>query len=567
MLRIALAAALAAASPAAQTIFVDATAAGAADGSSWTDAFTGLQPALASALPGQEIWVAAGVYHPAPPGGNRAQTFALPDGVAVYGGFAGDELTLAERKGLFGATLLSGDLNDDDAPGFAGVSDNSYHVVTLGPASANAVLDGFTVQGGNADGPGINQQAGAGLRLAAGATLRNLIVRENRAAQYGGGAQVLGALPLHIESCVFEGNQALAEGGALHQLAGELRIFSSTFRGNATGLQLSGLGGAVHAGSCSGSIRGSLFAGNTARRGGGLHAFESDGVPLTVDACTFYGNQAVSPVEGGGIYSTQLGLELRGTVLWGNAGPAGTDYAAQLSGFGFVAENCCIQGMSPQVASALGTGNFSANPLFADPAGPDGTAGTLDDDLKLTQGSPAIDAGNNGAAAGLDADLGGLPRLVDDPESPDIGAGQGALADVGAHEYHSLSGSATELSLLSGGLVRLELDAGAAHAGEVYIVLGSASGTVPGLSYLGFKLTLNPDPYFFQTLNEPSVLPLFQSIGNLDADGTAETIFLLPPGLDPILSGLLLHHAAAVLDPTSLAPEFTSTAFPLQILP
>ena len=63
------------------------------------------------------------------------------------------------------------------------------------------------------------------------------------------------------------------------------------------------------------------------------------------------------------------------------------------------------------------------------------------------------------------------------------------------------------------------------------------------------------------------MLPLFQSIGNLDAEGSAEAIFLLPPGLDPILAGLLLHHAAAVLDPASLDPGFTSTAFPLQILP
>ena len=95
MLRIGLAAAVLAAPSAAQTIYVNASAAGANDGTSWADAFTTLQPALQSALPGQAIWVAAGTYHPAHPGGNRAQTLLLPTGVEVYGGFAGDELTLA----------------------------------------------------------------------------------------------------------------------------------------------------------------------------------------------------------------------------------------------------------------------------------------------------------------------------------------------------------------------------------------------------------------------------------------------------------------------------------------
>lgn len=121
MLRVGLAIAVLAAPSVAQTIFVNAAAAGAGDGKTWADAFTNLQPALQSASPGQAIWVAAGTYHPAHPGGSRAQTFQLPSGVEVYGGFAGDELTLEERKDLFLSTFLSGDLNGDDAPGFAGV--------------------------------------------------------------------------------------------------------------------------------------------------------------------------------------------------------------------------------------------------------------------------------------------------------------------------------------------------------------------------------------------------------------------------------------------------------------
>jgi len=219
-----------------------------------------------------------------------------------------------------------------------------------------------------------------------------------------------------------------------------------------------------------------------------------------------------------------------------------------------------------QIATSLGAGNFAQDPLLVDPDGPDGVVGTADDDPSLSPGSPAIDAGSNDAVAGQALDLGLLPRIVDDPQSTDVGSGTNALADVGAFEFHSLIGSGTELSLAAGGLVRLELQAGPALAGEVFIVLGTGSGTVPGLKFGGLELTLNPDPYFFHTLNEPSTLPLFHSIGTLDQEGVAETIFFMPPGIDPILAGLLLHHAGAVLDPSTYLPELTTTAFPLQLL-
>lgn len=47
-------------------LFVDADATGAADGSSWADAFPDLQQALAILEAGGEVWVAEGVYRPPP---------------------------------------------------------------------------------------------------------------------------------------------------------------------------------------------------------------------------------------------------------------------------------------------------------------------------------------------------------------------------------------------------------------------------------------------------------------------------------------------------------------------
>src|SRR5688572_14778706 len=56
---------LAAPSARAQTIWhVDASAAPGGDGSSWANALDSLQPALDAAASTDQIWVAAGTYHP-----------------------------------------------------------------------------------------------------------------------------------------------------------------------------------------------------------------------------------------------------------------------------------------------------------------------------------------------------------------------------------------------------------------------------------------------------------------------------------------------------------------------
>jgi hypothetical protein len=216
--------------------YVDANAIdlsrGTGDGISWETAFTDLQDAFAAAAPGDHIWVAEGVYVP---GASRASTFQLPEGVTVLGGFAGGELSADERDFEEFETVLSGDILDDDAPGFANRTDNCYHVVSAFGTDRTAVLDGFTILGGYADDePGVfPDDRGAGIFVhEAGATIRDCFIYDNYATNEGGGMQNSRSSAL-VENCYFYANEAGVWGGGTHTWQSpDLEILSCQFDTN-----------------------------------------------------------------------------------------------------------------------------------------------------------------------------------------------------------------------------------------------------------------------------------------------------------------------------------------------
>ena len=107
-----------------------------------------MQTALANTDPGDQIYVAGGVYKP---GAARTSTFQLKAGVPGYGGFAGTAGD-ARDPALY-QTVLSGDVdnNDSQTPVITNISTvtgnttNAYHVVK---GVAGATLDGVTVTAG-----------------------------------------------------------------------------------------------------------------------------------------------------------------------------------------------------------------------------------------------------------------------------------------------------------------------------------------------------------------------------------------------------------------------------------
>ena len=121
-------------------------------------------------------------------------------------------------------------------------------------------------------------------------------------------------------------------------------------------------------------------------------------------------------------------------------------------------------------------------------------------------------------------------------------------------------------SLSAGGFQELSLDAGPAHAGSLYFVLGSASGIAPGIALGGQVLPLNLDAYLLLTANSPSAAPLNSPVGFLSGAGTKTAFFSLGAGGPTSLSGLTAHHAYLLLDGGGNV-SLTSNAVPISFTP
>ncbi len=381
-------------------LYVKADAPPGGLGTDWNHAFANLQDALAAAECSlglvEEIRVAEGTYLPDRGKGNRAESFRLLDGVAVYGGFAGWETQRDERNPAAHPTILSGEIGDP------GTGDNSYHVVDGSGTNESAVLDGFTITAGSATDAAPNN-GGAGVLCVLGSpTIRNCTVRENRGT-FAGGVFNFGGGHLHLTNCTFIDNEAatLWGGGLVNELGSSVTIKRCRFLGNSAALR----GGAIYNAGSILSVESSLFSGNTAAMGAAIYNVSGT---ANIEGCTVVENAASSSV--GGILTNSGNTNVKSSVLWGNSDPGGTTEVAQLDGPVSSADYSCIQGLSGALG---GTGNIGDDPMFVDVDGVDNIVGTLDDDAALAAASPVIDVGDPAVVFEFgDRDLAGVPRVL-----------------------------------------------------------------------------------------------------------------------------------------------------------
>ncbi len=442
-------------------IYVDTGANGKNNGSTWSDAYMYLQDALAAASGGDEIWVAEGVYKPDRGAGitlgDRTATFRLKNGVALYGGLASGQTRLEQRVLKANLTILSGDLNGDDGADFANNGENSYQVVTSIECDETALMDGFKITGGNSDEHRTedHNEGGGMYNEFSCPTLVNCTFCDNFSTRGGGMCNQAGSNPKLI-NCTFRGNSAHLGGGMCNFVECSPVITNCTFYDN----RASNKGGAIHnQGFSSPILTNCKIIGNTAGVlnvsygfGGGL--YNRDGCNPVLINCIITGNSAKgNNVDGygGGICNRNFKLTsmltMTNCTFAGNSAPKGNALAFYSHEQDFPTSvrltNCILWDDDNYVWTSdnseisitysdvkgglLGVGNINVEPMFVDADGPDNVFGTEDDDLRLSNGSQCIDAGNNFVVPlSILADLGGRTRIIN------------GIVDMGAYEFRGM---------------------------------------------------------------------------------------------------------------------------------
>ncbi len=475
---------------AATVMYVKWDAAGANNGTSWTDAYRSLQTALSHARAGSgiQIWVARGTYKPSlvtVSSDQRSKTFKLKNGVSLYGGFVGTETLLTQRNVDVNRTILSGDI------GVVGsAADNAYHVVTSVGTNSTAVLDGFIIRAGVANGLG-NASVGGGIFNYSGSpALKALTITANSAVSGGGmwndsGSPTFGKVlflgnhagqgagmfnygflsnPV-LDAVTFQANVASNYGGgfvgdgaaATMAYVDFIRNTATNYGGGMWAIDIgispltnvtfdgnsAGAGGGLYVAESGPVLKNVTFKANTASSlGGAVYNTSTSGSPKFINV-TFSGNTA--SLNSGGMYNTGNSPLLNNTTFTANAGamynisstPAiwnsiffddgGTEFV-NFSSFLTITDSI-VEGADPAVDCLSDLQSSCTHVLDSDPMlGPLSTNGGPTLTRALGPGSPAIDAGGfSTGSVCASKDQRGVTRP------------QGLACDMGAYEVRAMS--------------------------------------------------------------------------------------------------------------------------------
>ena len=296
---------LVAADASAATWYVDKDNAGSQDGMTWGAAFTEIQLGIGAAAGdgGGEVWVAEGAYGEArtDPDGS----LVMAEGVDIYGGFAGGESDLSERDWVAHVTTIDGSA--------ARGGEAAYHAVK---GANNAILDGFTITGGNASLFGATGCGGGMYNASVSPTVRNCIF-VNNSARRGGGMYNSATDLLIVVGCSFVENSAIDQGGGMYNI--DLTCTPVLRRCIFTGNSAQGDGGAMYNWWASPVIANCMFSGNTVDSDGGAMYNRWTGELLEVRKCLFSRNSATN---GGGVFNDTLEVQFERCAFFENSASA-----------------------------------------------------------------------------------------------------------------------------------------------------------------------------------------------------------------------------------------------------
>ena len=468
------------------TIYVDAISPGSNDGSSWANAYSSLQSALAVARSGDRIEVGQGTYYPTS-GTNQAATFQLINGVSILGGFAGYGTSNPDALNISGnQTILSGNINGNN-------TGNSYHVVTGSNVDSTADLDGFTITGG---GGGTSQGAGM-LNSDGNPTITDCTFTGNIATQQGAGMLNTNSSPT-LTGCTFSFNSISQSGGfgAGMEIAGSSSpiLTNCVFLANSTAFA----GGALNNnGTC--QLNDCLFDSNVSDNQGGAI---SSGGPLTIVNCTFAGNMANANGSGGGAIFVGGPTTLTNCICYDDTGA-----------YGEFAGNIASVAYSDIEGGYNGIDNISADPQFGRIPGTNGA--TDYGNLELQSTSPCINAGSISAVpSGLATDLNGYPRT------------ENGTVDMGAYEFQTAYTPASQLVVTEQpGNVIVNSGVGA----KLAVSLEDQNGNLDAQDYAGITLSILKGP-------AGAVLGGIATVGAVDGVATFSDLTLNTTGTYKLLA-------------------------------
>jgi Secretion system C-terminal sorting domain len=313
--------------------YVKPAASGTGNGSNWANASNDIAAMNAASASGDQIWIAAGTYTP-------AATLSMKNGVAIYGGFVGNEISLNQRNFNTNLTIISGG--------------GKIRVFNNSDIDNTAVLDGCIVANGTTEQYGL----GGGMSNSnASPTIRNCVFSNNTGGT--GGALSLSQSSSVITNCVFVSNIAnYYAGGAIYSYYSEPQISNS------------------------------VFSSNKAKQGGAIFNSNSNS---QIIYSTFTGNSA--SVIAGAIYNSYSSPTITNSIIFGNTANANNyNNIYDLSGISNISYSD-IEGFIG------GTNNINSKPIFFQPSLPAGSDGiwiTADDGLQLLNNSPCLGIGTTG---------------------------------------------------------------------------------------------------------------------------------------------------------------------------